>query len=373
MSRKPLFNHGMLIVALLLSWSAGAYAQITITSSDVLGLIGKSQTTEDDTSGNDITVNVGTAGTNRTWDFRSLTLQTDKITNQFLAPQGTPFAARVPQANFVLKIFSASEPGDIVYGYFQVSSTALRLLGNGVTGSFGSFFSVANAQNVSPLPLQLNTTWTSVESDTLIDPQSGASSITVSTSNNTVDGSGQVRLPIGDFDCLRIRNNNTTISKVVFGGMVVFSDTSKSIDYNWISRTDFIVASVSSQDGETNPNYTTAASFSRLFSRTTAVEAPRASENIPADFALSQNFPNPFNPATEIAFQIARAGHAELSIYNIAGEKVRTLISGTVPAGSHSVKWDGKDENSRRLASGTYIYRLKAGNFSEAKKMLLLQ
>ena len=100
---------------------------------------------------------------------------------------------------------------------------------------------------------------------------------------------------------------------------------------------------------------------------------PRANENVPTDFALSQNFPNPFNPETEISFQIARAERAELAIYNIAGEKIRTLVSGTVPPGNHAVKWDGKDERGQRLASGAYVYRLKIGNLQVSRKMVLLQ
>jgi hypothetical protein len=371
MPRKLFFHHGVLIVALFLFWSTGAQAQITITSGDLLGLIGKSQVVESDTT-DAVTVNLSTAGANRTWDFRTLVLQSEKFTYQFIPPQGTPFAAQVPQANFVQRATFPSQPNSAVYSYSLVSATGFRSLGFGVVSPQGNFFDFANPQDISPLPLTFNTTWTSVESDTTGDPQTGAI-ITVSTSANTVDAWGVVRLSIGDFDCLRIRDNNTTISKTVVAGMTLFSDTSRTIDYTWVSKTDFLIASVTSEDGETNPNYTTATSFFRLFSRTTAVEAPRAGENIPTDYALSQNFPNPFNPTTEIAFQIARSGHAELSIYNIAGEKVRTLIAGNMTPGSHSIKWDGKDEGGRRLASGTYVYQLKAGNFSEAKKMLLLQ
>jgi len=381
MSRKLFFNHGVLIVALFLLWSTGARAQITITSGDLLGLIGKSQTVESDTT-DAITVNLGTAGANRTWDFRTLVLRAEQFAYQFIPPQGTPFAARVPQANFVQRGTIPSQPSSAFYIYSLVSATGFRSLGVGFVSPQGNFFGFANAQDLAPLPLTFNATWTSVESDTTGNPQTGAR-ITVSTSVNTVEAWGVVRLAIGDFDCLRIRDNNTTISKTVMGGMTFFPDTSKTIDYTWVSRTDFLIAAVTSQDGETNPNYTTATNFTRLFSRTTAVEAPRAGENIPTDFALSQNFPNPFwsgatsrfagNSATEIAFQIARLGQVELSIYNITGEKVRTLIAGNMTPGNHSVKWDGKDEGGRRLASGAYVYQLKAGNFREAKKMLLLQ
>jgi len=372
MTRKPSFYYTGFIVVVFLILPIGALAQITIASSDILALIGKSQIVEDDTSGNNITVNIGTAGANRTWDFRGLTLQTDKFTNQFVTPTGTPFAARVPQSNFVQKFTISSQPNATGYLYSQVSSTQFRSLGSGFVNPSGSFFFFANPQDVVPLPVQFNSTWTSVETDTFGNIQTGANIVT-STSSNAVDAWGIVRLSIGDFDCLRIRDNNTTILKFVVGGTTISSDTSKTIDYVWVSKTDLVVAEVSSQDGETNPNYTTAAGFSRLFSKTTSVASPRANENVPTDFALSQNFPNPFNPETEISFQIGRAERAELAVYNIAGEKIRTLVSGIVQPGNHSVKWDGKDETGKFLASGTYVYRLKTGNLQASRKMILLQ
>jgi hypothetical protein len=309
-------------------------------------------------------------------------LQSDKWTNQFVAPAGTPFAAKAPQSNFVQKTTIASEPGSSIYLYHQVTSGNLRTLGSGFVSPDTSFFGFLGAQNLAPLPLQFGMTWVSVQTDTFGDPQTIAL-ISTSTSNNSVDAWGQVRLPSGDFDCLRIRDNNVTVTQTIFNGIPFPPDTSRTIDYRWISKIDFLVAGVTSQDGETNPNYTTAASFTRIFSKTTSVASPRVTEQVPMDFGLSQNFPNPFgnaatsrlagNSTTEISFQLARAERTDLSIYSIAGEKVRTLVAGTVQPGSHSVKWNGTDENGKRLASGTYVYRLKVGNLQQARKMILLQ
>lgn len=377
MFRKLLLSHVLLVVAVLLLSSNGVWAQspISVTSSDLLGLIGKSQTVEDDTiasSTSPITVNLGTAGTNRTWDFRTVTLKAERFTYQFISPAGTPFANRVPQSNFVMKATSPTQLNTTSYIYSLVSSTAFRSLGVGSVSPQGSFFHFASAQDVAPLALNFNATWTSTETDTSgLYPTFAI--ITTTTSNNTVDAWGVVRLPIGDFNCLRVRENNTTVTRNVFNGVPGPPQTTTSIDYTWISKSDFFVAAVSSKDNETNPNYTAAAGFSRLFSRTTAVETPRAEESLPADFALAQNYPNPFNPATEIAFQLARAGQVEVAIYNVAGEKVRTLMAGHLSAGKHTVKWDGKNERGQRLASGAYLYRLQTETFRAAKKMLLLQ
>jgi len=92
------------------------------------------------------------------------------------------------------------------------------------------------------------------------------------------------------------------------------------------------------------------------------------SKNLPAIFALQQNFPNPFNPSTQIDFSIPQQSNVQLKVYNTLGQLVTTLVNGNLSAGSHSVTFD-----ARNLASGLYIYRLTAGNFTNVKKMLLLK
>ncbi len=91
------------------------------------------------------------------------------------------------------------------------------------------------------------------------------------------------------------------------------------------------------------------------------------------DFQLWQNFPNPFNPATEIRYQISASAHVRLEIYNLLGQKIITIINKQQPAGSYATVWDGKNLYGEPAASGIYLYRLKAGDFCETKKMILLR
>ncbi|MCC7431423.1 T9SS type A sorting domain-containing protein, partial [bacterium] len=91
------------------------------------------------------------------------------------------------------------------------------------------------------------------------------------------------------------------------------------------------------------------------------------------DYKLSQNHPNPFNPTTEIAFSIQKAGFVNLEIFNILGQKVKSLVSEEKEAGNYNVFWDGNDENGKVVSSGIYFYTIKAGNFSDKKKMVLLK
>ena len=93
----------------------------------------------------------------------------------------------------------------------------------------------------------------------------------------------------------------------------------------------------------------------------------------PQQFVLYQNYPNPFNPGTTITFDISHHSLITLHVYDITGRKVRTLINGRLPAGSHEVLWDGRDDTGQWVASGVYIYRLQAGKFSQSRKMLLLR
>lgn len=96
-------------------------------------------------------------------------------------------------------------------------------------------------------------------------------------------------------------------------------------------------------------------------------------DNNPTEFSLLQNYPNPFNPSTTIEYQVPTRSTVEINVYNETGQLVRRLIEDTKEAGIHSVLWDGKDSQGRVVSSGTYFYQVRAGNFVDAKKMLLLK
>ncbi|TFH02065.1 MAG: T9SS type A sorting domain-containing protein [Calditrichales bacterium] len=91
-------------------------------------------------------------------------------------------------------------------------------------------------------------------------------------------------------------------------------------------------------------------------------------DNQPTRFSLRQNYPNPFNPSTQIDFQLAKSEFVTLKVFNVLGEEIATLLSASLPSGSHSYEWDASGQTS-----GVYYYQLIAGDFSEVKKMILLR
>jgi hypothetical protein len=88
---------------------------------------------------------------------------------------------------------------------------------------------------------------------------------------------------------------------------------------------------------------------------------------------LSQNYPNPFNPQTTIAFSIRSRGAVSVKVYNVGGERVRTLVDEERAAGSHAVVWDGRNSAGSPVSSGVYFYRLETPGFQQTRKMVLLK
>jgi len=96
-------------------------------------------------------------------------------------------------------------------------------------------------------------------------------------------------------------------------------------------------------------------------------------EQFPMRYELRQNYPNPFNPLTVISFQLPVSSEVSLAIYSLAGQLVKQLARGKFASGRHQVVWDGKNERGQQVASGNYFYRIAAGDFQSAKRMLFIK
>jgi hypothetical protein len=105
-----------------------------------------------------------------------------------------------------------------------------------------------------------------------------------------------------------------------------------------------------------------------IFGAAVATDVKGFGNGVPGEFALNQNYPNPFNPSTMIQFEVPEAQFVTLKVYNLLGQEVATLINSQLGPGKYRTEFDGKN-----LPSGTYLYRLHAGAFTETKKMVLVK
>ncbi len=97
------------------------------------------------------------------------------------------------------------------------------------------------------------------------------------------------------------------------------------------------------------------------------------SGTIPSEFTMSQNYPNPFNPSTVITYALPKSSSVKLTIYDMLGREVKTLVNSEQNAGTYNVQWNGDNNNGSKVSSGTYIYLIKTGEYQQAKKMILLK
>jgi hypothetical protein len=93
----------------------------------------------------------------------------------------------------------------------------------------------------------------------------------------------------------------------------------------------------------------------------------------PTEYILFQNYPNPFNPSTSIQFQVLKTGVVNVKIFDMLGQEIKTLLNNEVEAGMYTIQWDGLNDNGMKMSSGSYIYRMTAGDFVDSKEMLLLK
>jgi len=96
-------------------------------------------------------------------------------------------------------------------------------------------------------------------------------------------------------------------------------------------------------------------------------------EAIPNQFSLKQNYPNPFNPTTTIGYQVEAQSLVRISVYNMLGQEVRTLVNVVKEAGPHQVTWDGHDNLGNVLPSGLYLYRLHVNNQIQTRRMVFMK
>jgi hypothetical protein len=350
-----------------------SFAQITLTYEDIRDLIGNQNLMRSDTTG--ISVNVGSAGGNQTWDFSNQTLPNGfDVTFTFKEPAGSPYVAFFPTATFLFEEESAGEDFHFFgYSYHFLDPTSFDFLGFAFIDTVSGYGEVNQEEGLEEvtLPLNYGDRWTEVSHDTS-DYGYGSELIGYDSTETVIDAWGTIITPAGTFECLRLKDMHYSQDSVYFQGTALYGFSEQNISYDWIGRDAMIFATAESQDGETNPAFTTAQTFTVVKETRVVGIHDNPGSNIVSGFDLEQNYPNPFNAQTAIRYSLWAAGEVELEIYNAAGMKIQTLVKATQNAGQHTVNWDAGD-----FPSGIYFYQLRARSQKRTdlmtRKMILLK
>ena len=103
------------------------------------------------------------------------------------------------------------------------------------------------------------------------------------------------------------------------------------------------------------------------------VSATPMKKAVPSEFCLYPNYSNPFNPVTTISYDLPEEGYIELTVYNMRGEKVTTLMKGNQEAGSYRMNWDGTNQKGEIVSSGIYFLRIASGSYCKTSKMVFIR
>ena len=136
-------------------------------------------------------------------------------------------------------------------------------------------------------------------------------------------------------------------------------------------NSNFYLVKVVTEHSEDGENWT---NYSRVWISYDGLQMDTEENvSIPVLFELSQNYPNPFNPNTSILYELSRESKVSIKIYSSLGNEIRTLVNEFKPIGQYKVNWDGMDNLGEKVSGGTYFYQIKAGDYSQTRKMVLLK
>lgn len=308
----------------------------------------------------------GLPGSDLVWDFSGVEIDTAlNLTHTVVDVAETGFAADFPSANLAIQ---TQVQGLVYYDFSAISDLDLTHYGQAVTGDPPQVEAFPMATPWLTFPFTFGDTLTTTrtrpyESDTFIGELT-------EIYEQKFDAWGQITTPAGEtFDsCARLRSLVTfTIYPTGVPDSVVFN----FVEYRWYQAGHpEPIMILTSREGQTTPNFSVTDRIVFLTTELLSIDVPL--ERI-VDVELSQNYPNPFNPGTSIAFTLPKTMPVRLTIYNSAGQLVKTLIEDSVrSSGNHTIFWDGTNQAGQRVGGGQYLYRLRTPAGDLTRRMILM-
>lgn len=311
-----------------------------------------------------VTVDLGTTGGPRTWDFTSQPLGGENSLTIIAEPSLNPYADSFPEANLV---YCSPAGSDTVYQYYNLNSNYLTMLGLGGVSPTTPFVWEYNPSDSIPCPQSYGNSYSfhyGFYQEILPTSYIEYSHHGISE----YDAYGTVNIPYGSYDCLRARTYDTCDMTIFVNGSPIYSDTSTFINYQFVMENYGAVVCVKSDTNETDPNYTQAFILERLTLFLSGIEDNENSTNIEY-----MHYPQLFSDYTTIQYSLPEQNHVELMLYDINGRIVKTLVNDTQGEGDYSYRWYGENSSGQLLGSGIYFYLLKVGNNIHTDRVILIR
>lgn len=299
-------------------------------------------------------ISPGNSGANQTWNFTGLIRQ-DSARVTYLSPGSTPYSAQFPTSNI------ASNSGDSGYNYGTTSSGSYLLNG---TQSPDILIQYTDPQKEMQYPFTYGSSFTDNFS---ANYTVGTTQIfETGTSNVSGDAWGTINLPDGSFaNALRVKHLMITKDSTNSSLVIITTVTT----YSWfVPGRKFRVFGIVNTAVTYNGIPFGGVKFVNYNNNSTTIGIQNLSFETPDRYTLSQNYPNPFNPSTNLEFGISNLEFVSLKIFNTVGKEIVTLVNQKISPGTYKYIFDASG-----LTSGIYFYTLKAGDFTETKRMLLVK
>lgn len=358
----------IIIMALCIS-SVLAQQPVTITSADVPSVVGTNYELKL-FKGGTVSVNLGEAGANKTWDLTGYTLNVTENW-EVVEINDTPFASDFPDANLVYKV-TTTQSDTVTYNFVQLLESGVAEVGQAKALNSATTF-MATSKTIDPktnFPVTYgDEPWSAAPEfeSSVVYKGTAVDVVAKDSSYYEVDGWGTVKTPMGDIECLRVKQYNVR-DVFIKNFNLWIRGLEKYLLYNWVAPEYGFVATVRSVNHDVTENFTVASQVSLMTLYRALDVADASPENVIHDFKVHQNYPNPFNPLTNIRFELPDAADVKLTIFNAKGEQVSVLLNERRSRGYHTIQWNAIDQ-----PSGVYLYEIRFDQITLRKKALLLK
>lgn len=354
---------------------------------------------EQDTTIDVSALNLGTASGGQAWVFTD-TLDADTSQSEWIAVSGTPYDTAFAEADYVEHFwqfaphisFAVREdwiidvPAQMVemFRYHKKEPDWVRTLGMGF-----QYDLMWGAPYVYDAPSFFYPETLSISTEPWLEMYSFETnlvafipSVVTDSTWIEVDAWGELSIPAGTFDCIRVKRHEF---RKIYVTALDTSATLETYTYTWFNQEFQPILSISSQAtrGDTLETANLVTRFKGVPEDTTSSVCDplcrRVNNTKPDRFELNQNYPNPFNPETTIRFSLAAPARVQLDIFNVLGRQVDQIHAGYSTEGTYELNWDSSNQNGQSLPSGIYYYRITAepvsgaSPYSQTRKMILLQ